>query len=253
MSALPLDSFRSTFDVTSEVAYDLMHDHLDTILALLESPLPRAEVIGRVGSATVLERMVDHGLLTREGDALRAAADVYHQLRQEGMMSFLEHYVLPSLTAGVHGSGFAAVETRYLDLTAGAARALRRGPVQALFDRLTEVSEAPARGALARMTVIVVGTSNVVAGEVDPGDQALLHLEQAALQRATDRDRDLALLSQYVFLADNRRYLAALEAVSPLWAELDRHRAGSVDATYHLTVASHWRCATPEQGQSRER
>jgi hypothetical protein len=241
-----------TFDVKSEVAYDLMHDHLDTILALLESPLPRAEVIGRVGSEAVLDRMLRYGLLTSEGDALRAVADVYHQLRQEGMMSFLEHYVLPSLTAGVDGNGFASIETRHLNLDANAARALRETNVQELFNRLTVVSEEPAIGALARMTVMVIGTSNVLPEQLDDGDQALHHLKQAAKQRSTENERDLAVLSQYVFLADNKRYTAALGAVDEFLAQFESKRAGSVEATYHLTVATHWRSATPAATDGRE-
>jgi hypothetical protein len=241
-----------TFDVKSEVAYDLMHDHLDTILALLESPLPRAEVIGRVGSEAVLERMLRTGLLTNEGEALRAVADVYHQLRQEGMMSFLEHYVLPSLTAGVDGNGFASIETRHLNLDVAGARNLRHDRVQALFNRLTAVSEQPASGALARMTVMVIGTSNVQPEPLDNGDQALHHLKEAATQRATDDEKDLAVLSQYVFLADNKRYVAALNTVNAFLAQFDNERAGSVEATYHLTVATHWQSATPAATTSRE-
>jgi hypothetical protein len=241
-----------TFDVQSEVAYDLMHDHLDTILTLLESPLPRTEVIGRVGSEAVLDRMVRFGLLTERGEALGAVADVYHQLRQEGMMSFLEHYVLPSLTAGVDGNGFAAIETRHLSLDASAARALRAGRVQSLFDHLTRVSEQPADGPLARMTILVIGTSRVLPDPVDNGDQALCHLKEAAMQRATDGERDLAVLSQYVCLADNQRYVSALGAVDGFLAQFDHERAGSVEATYHLTVASHWRSATPAVGTDRE-
>ena len=42
-------------EVKSEVAYDLMHEHLDTILALLDRPLSRDEVLARVGSPTTLD------------------------------------------------------------------------------------------------------------------------------------------------------------------------------------------------------
>ena len=167
-------------------------------------------------------------------------------------MTFLEHYVLPSLTAGVDGNGFASIETRHLNLDAGAARTLRHDRVQELFNRLTAVSEQPAEGALARMTVMVIGTSNVQPEPNDDGDQALYHLKEAAIQRATDDEKDLAVLSQYVFLADNKRYVAALETVNEFLAQFENERAGSVEATYHLTVASHWRSATPAACTSRE-
>ena len=70
------------YEVASEVAYDLMQDHLDTILALLDRPMSRDEVVCRLGSETVLQRMVAHGLVKMEEGHLRAASDMYRQLRQ---------------------------------------------------------------------------------------------------------------------------------------------------------------------------
>jgi hypothetical protein len=241
----------ATHQVTSEVAYDLMHDHLDTILALLEGPLPKSEVQHRVGSAATVERMLRYGLLEASGVELRAVATVYQQLRQEGMMTFLEHFVLPSLTPGVDGNGMAGLETRYLSLPPPAIRGLRAGRVQHLFEALTRASELDAGGTLARMTVLVIGTSRVLADELDAGEQALQHLRAAAMQRATEADKDSAVLSQYVFLADVERFRAALRAVDDFVGSFDDERASSnVDATYHLTVASHWRVSPgPQSGQ----
>jgi hypothetical protein len=235
----------ATHQVTSEVAYDLMHDHLDTILALLEGPLPRHEVQERVGSAVTVDRMLRYGLLEACGADLRAVATVYQQLRQEGMMTFLEHYVLPSLTAA-DGHGMAGLETRYLTLSPAAVRAVRDGRVQELFDALTRVSEQPAAGQLARMTVLVIGTSSVLRDELDADEQALQHLRAAAMQRATEAEKDAAVLSQFVFLADVERFRAALGAIDDFLRAFDDERASSnVEATYHLTVASHWRVGPP--------
>ncbi len=241
-----------THEVTSEVAYDLMHDHLDTILALLEGPLPRDEVARRVGSDKVLDRMVRYGLITANNNQLHAVSTVYHKLRQESMMSFLEHYILPSMTAGVdggefsNGAGFSNVGTRYLKLSPTGARALRGGRVQDLFNRLIAVSDQPSDGVLYRLTVMVVGTTHVESEELEDGEQALRHLKGASIQRATESERDLAVLSQYVFLADNRRFAAALEAVDDFLKSFESERASSPEeASYHLTVASHWRCTTP--------
>lgn len=235
-----------THEVTSEVAYDLMHDHLDTILALLEGPLPRQEVAQRLGSDKVLDRMVRYGLVEANGNELHAVSTVYHKLRQESMTSFLEHYVLPSMTAGINDDGFANVGTRYLNLGPDAARALRDGRVQDLFNRLIAVSDQPSEGVLSRLTVMVVGTTHVDPEVLDDDEQALRHLKQASIQRATKEERDLAVLSQYVFLADNRRFAASLEAVDDFLNSFDSEHASSPEeASYHLTVASHWRCATP--------
>ncbi len=232
----------ATHQVTSEIAYDLMHEHLDTILALLQGPLPEAQVVEQLGSRRTLERLVRHGLVTGDGGELRAVASVYHQMRQEGMLSFLEHYVLPDLTAGIDGDGLAEVQTCYLRLTPAAMTALRGGRVQRLFDALTRISDQPARGALARATTMVFGTSRVSAEPLEPGEQALTHLRHAASQRATPAERDLAVLSQYVFLADHDRLLLARSAIADFVASFASESASSnQEANYHLTVASHWR------------
>ena len=239
-------------EITSEVAYDLFLEHEDTLLALLEHPLSREEVARRVGSARMVDRLLRSGLVAAEGCDLKAGANVYHQLRQEGMMTFLEHYVLPSLTPGI---GFATLSPRYLTIDEGTQRGLRTGRVQRLFDELTTVSEAPADGPLSRFTVMVIGTSRILREEADDtcGDsaiddeaQALEHLRQAAVQRATAAEKDVAVLSQYFFLADTRRFSAASAVVDRFVQSLETERASSVkEATYHLTVATHWRSATP--------
>jgi hypothetical protein len=239
-------------EVENEVAYDLMVTHLDTILALLDRPLPRQEVLARVGSPKVLDRLLRHGLIANAGGDVTAVASVYHQLRQEGMMTFLEHFVLPALTADDRNDGFATLSPRYLTIDDGTQRGLRTGRVQRLFDQLTRVSEAPARGPLCRLTVMVLGTSRVLREEVDEQEQALSHLRQAAIQRATPAEKDVALLSQYVFLADTDRLTAASAVVDRFVQSLEAERASSInEATYHLTVLTHWRSATPLSGGRR--
>jgi hypothetical protein len=233
-------------EVKSEMAYDLMYTHLDTILALLDRPLPREEVVARVGSTKVLDRLLRHGLVANDGQGLRAVASVYHQLRQEGMMSFLEHFVLPSLTAESSGDGFATLATRYLSLDLGTTKGLRAGRVQRLFDTLTEVSEHEESAPATRLTVMVIGTSRVIKEALDDEEQALRQTKEAALQRATTAEKELAVLSQYVFLAGRARYEAATTAVENFLHSLEAERASSFnEATYHLTVATHWRSATP--------
>ena len=200
-------------EIDGEVAHDLVHDHLDTILALLDRPLARDEVLARVGSKQALDRLVRYGLIAEQGTDLRAKASVYHELRQEGMMSFLEHYVLPGLTRKDSGNDVSSLCTRYLTIDDATARRMRTGRVQNLFNELTAVSDEPTDSVKTRLTVMVIGTSRVVREELDDESQALCHLHEAAIQRATPAEKDLAVLSQYVFLADKSRFATASAVV----------------------------------------
>jgi hypothetical protein len=230
--------------VTSEIAYDLMQDHLDTLLALLDKPMARTDVLARVGSQVALDRLVRHGLVRADGEQMHAVASVYRKMRQEGMVSFLEHYVLPSLSASIHDEGCATLENRTLAMSPEAMYELRSGRVQKLFDDLVEISDRPAHGVLSRLTVMVVGTSRLMNEEMEPGDRALKHLQHASLQRATPAEERRAVLSLYVCLADNARYTAALDALERFLSGFATESADLTHANYHLTVASHWRSAS---------
>jgi hypothetical protein len=233
---------RDALEVSSEMAYDLVQDHLDTLLALLDGPLPRAEVVSQLGTSVALDRLLAHGLIAAEGEQLRAVASVYHQLRQEGMMSFLSRYVLPGLRAtldpGERRSSTLAV--RPLELAREEMVALRQGPVQQLFEELTAISEQAVQGSVARLSVLVVGTSHVAPEVMPAPESALTHLRQASIQRATPAERECALLSQVDFLADKRREAAARAALERFVASFAGRDASPASASYHLTVASHW-------------
>ncbi|OGQ91656.1 MAG: hypothetical protein A2289_19390 [Deltaproteobacteria bacterium RIFOXYA12_FULL_58_15] len=233
--------------VTSELAYDLARDHADLLLSLVERPQLRTDVVASIGSHRLIDRMVRVGLLVEEGEVLRASSRAYHRTRQEGMMSFLEHFVLPALTASVEDCGFASLHTRYLSLDESAARQLRDGRIQDLLSELTEVSDLPGDGPLAPMTVLVVGTSRVIDQSIPCDEQALRHLQNASIQRVTAAEQDLAALCQGDFLANNERYLAAQRVIVKF---LERFASEVVEspenATYHLTVTSHWQGAMPE-------
>jgi len=235
-------------EVTSEVAYDLLQDHMETILALLDQPLSRGEVLSRVGSPAVLDRMLRQGLVQPDGNSIRAVAGVYHQLRQEGMLSFLSRYVLPTLTANVDGEGtpYASLAARYVALDGSRARGLRQGPVQHLFEELGAVSDQPATGPVARLTVLVVGTSRIVRAHLPEDEAALAHAKNASLQRSTPAERELAVLSQGDFLADEGRFTAARDLVTRFVAGLDADATTPSEATYHLTVASLWHSPGPQ-------
>lgn len=258
MSAVPVYSPLAGHEVTSEVAYDILQDHMETILALLDRPLTRHELVGRLGSEAVLDRMIRQGLVARDGDTFHAVASVYHQLRQEGMISFLERYVLPGITASIgEDTGFAALRNLYLKLTGAQMSGLRQGSVQGLVHQLAEITDRPTIGVVSKLTVLVVGTSRVIADTFhdgdDDGERALRHLQNAAIQRSTPEERVLAVLTQVEGLVDNARYAAAVRAIESFTGGFAEQSASSPEtATYHLTVASHWRCATTDDQQTRQ-
>lgn len=231
----------STLEVKSEVAYDLVQDHFETILALLDRPMPRGELVSRLGEESTLQRLLRHGLLVADGELYRAASNVYQQVRQEGMMTFLSRYVLPALTRSVDDDGgFAGLATRRLALSAAAMSGLRSGRVHELFAELGDISDTPALGPTGRLSVLVVGTSDVTTEAGDEAETALRHLQRAARQRANPTEKSLAILTQGDFMADAGRYQAACEAVERFLTRLEGERAAGAEATYHLTVAHHW-------------
>ncbi len=231
----------SAVKVTSEIAYDLLQDHLDTVLAVLHQPLSREEVVDRLGSENELQRMLRHGLFQADGGSVRAVAGVVHQLRQEGMLTFLNRYVLPALTASLTPQAAGSeLACRYLSLPADTLPTLRDGAVQSLWQELGVVSEQPTSGPVRRLTVLVVGTSDVERQDLPDAEAALLHTKRACAQRARPGERALAVLSQLDFLADGARLVAATEAVQRFLERFDSNASSSEAANYHLTVAWHW-------------
>lgn len=238
-------------EVTSEIAYDLLQDHMETVLALLNRPMERDELVERLGNEKTLTRMIRQGLVEAEGETFHAVSSIYHQLRQEGMVTFLERYVLPAMTASIadSDSGFATLHNIYLKLQPDEMTELRPGAVQDLVNSLAEITDRPATGIPSRLTMLVVGTSRLLPGRVadvadNDSDRALKQLQLASVQRATPAEKELALLTQVAGLADPSRYSAAMESLNGFLSQFDTKRASSSEeANYHLTVASHWRSA----------
>ena len=251
----------SQHEISSEMAYDLLQDHMDTVLSLLNQPLSKEEVIAQVGSEATVDRLLRHGLITIEGNTVHAVAGLYHQLRQEGMMSFLERYVLPSINANVvegEESGIGILTNLFLELPANVMQGLRKGPVETLINQLSEISDRPSDGSVHRLTVLVVGTSLPTEEDLfRVGDDtvALENLRCTALQRANPAEKDQAIMIQFDCLADKGRYFAATEAAESFLNELRPYEAitapGSAAVTnYRLTVATHWQCFNANDIQS---
>lgn len=244
-------------EVTSEIAYDLLQDHMETLLSLLDRPMDRGELVERLGSEKTLARMMRQGLVETDmlGETCHAVSSIYHQMRQEGMVTFLERYVLPAMTASIGAAdagdenGFATLQNLYLRLQPDEMTALRQGAVQDLVNSLAEITDRPATGIPSRLIVLLVGTSRLLPGEApyvydNDSDRALRHLQLASVQRATPAEKELALLTQVAGLADPSRYGAAIDSLDRFISRFaDKRASSSEEATYHLTVASHWRGA----------
>lgn len=242
------------YEVTSEVAYDLMQDHMDVMLELLNGPKPQAEIARRLGSDATLQRMLRHGLIGADGTTAWAVAEVYHQLRQEGMLSFLERYVLPALTASMQydvqlGDTLTTLQMDYLKVP-NAQGCLRHGPVQRFIERIAEISDLPAQGPVYRLTVLVVGTSRVDPRNLPLEKAVLEHVRSAAIQRTSSTEKDHAVLSQIDCLADRTRHDAILTVISDFSKLFSSYKISDPStANYHLTVASHWRQSDPTQAE----
>ncbi|MEM6532364.1 MAG: hypothetical protein AAF654_07060 [Myxococcota bacterium] len=226
--------------VENEVAYDLLQDHLELILTLIDSPLPRSEVERRAGSTKTVDRLLRYGLIRAQEGCMEAVASTYSQVRQDGMVSFLERYVLPSLAAGPH----AELRNLPLFLEDSEQRELLPGPVQQLFEECSAAADLPLNQNGARLSVLVVGTDEVQSDELDPGESALRHLRNASKKRAAAATRDRAVVSQFDCIADLGRCTAVEAAVGRFIDELPVVSAS--EGNYQLTVASHWR--GPKQG-----
>lgn len=238
--------------INSEIAYDLLQDNIGVVLALIDRPMARHDVISLAGDEKVVTRLEKYGLIRAEDDRMVAVSSTYQQVRQEGMLSFLERYVLPSLSASATPDVTTSLQTRYLFLPDELRFGWVPGPAQDFLEQLSKASDLPAKGATARLSVLVVGTSEVHADELDTSDQALVHLRSASMLRARSETRDGAVLSQFDCLADAGR-LQATRALSDSFLErFEEHRSSPEDANFHLTVASHWRGADRVEDMSKE-
>ena len=81
------------------------------------------------------------------------------------MVTFLERYILPSLSAGlsvesdVDAGGIANVWSVPLKLSEKDLETVRPDNIDDFFNELLEASDLPAQGLLSRLSVLVIGTS----------------------------------------------------------------------------------------------
>jgi len=239
-------------NIESEFAYDLLQDNMELILALLETPMSKQELLGRLGSIDMLGRLVRNGLIQEGKDGkIFAVAETYQQVRQEGMMTFLQRYILPSLNAGLsslHGAeshGLSRVWIKTFRLSPTTIRALRPNQFQSLFEELLKITNVAAQTRLYHQSVLIVGTSRDKKENLSENDSILELVKEASLQKVSGDEKDMAIMSQFDCLADSNRYRLSLDTLERALALLESEETSDT-IPYHLTVAIHWRCESPK-------
>ncbi len=234
--------------VRTETAYDALQDGLSLVLRLLDGPRDLAALAGagdRARAQALLGRLVRAGLVREAGGRYEAVANLVHQTRQEGMVTFLSRYVLPLLTRLVREPGEGFVAQLDLDLDPEAQAGLRGGIVQALVEELNALSDEPAEKK-APCTAVVIGTSDVPPASGEASERLLETVRRAARQRATPASRDRAVLTQYdaLFGADAARRAEA--AVRRAADRLAAARATGQRPGYTIVIGF---CVRPDAGE----
>ena len=238
--------------VDSEIVYDLIQDHLDVLLSLLEGPKSREATIELLGSENTLNRFIRHGLLSCSDDGeIQATTEGIRQSRQEGMMTFLERYILPALSSGLDAQAnqdinvIAKVWSRSFQLPLGLIERCREDYVQPLLEKLLEISNQPSTGEASRMSLMVIastqGPLRLENEEVD-----LLQLAKAAsLQRSKAEERARAILTQLDAIMDPQRLEKSIETIESWLSRVDKEFAPgqkeAVQEPYCIALAVHWR------------
>jgi len=199
----------------SETAYDALQDGLPLVVHVLSNPatvdeLVDATALDRETVEKRLRRLERAGILRIEGGRWQPVARIVASSRQEGMVTFLSRYMLPSFVELVREPNQGFVAQLDLVLSPDEQRSLRAGLVQDLLNELSVVSDEP--GAVRRSgTLVVVGTSDVPPPTED-GDRILETVRRCARQRTVEADADRAVLT----FSDGRYPVERLHAAEAL-------------------------------------
>ena len=238
--------------IDSEVVYDLIQDHLDVLLTLLEGPKSREAAVELLGGEATLRRFISHGLLkcNDNGDVL-ATSEGIRQSRQEGMMSFLERYIVPALASGLDPQAtedinlIAKAWNRQLSLPLEIIEGFREHEIQPLLEELLDISNQPSTGEAARMSLMVIASTEG-SSDVENDDIDLLQLaKSASLQRSKSGLRDRAILTQLDAIMDPQRLEKSIETIETWLSRVDKKVGASQKVTeqepYCIALAVHWR------------
>ncbi|MEC8049346.1 MAG: hypothetical protein VX210_01040 [Myxococcota bacterium] len=238
--------------IDSEVVYDLIQDHLDVLLTLLEGPKSRETTVQLLGDEATLGRFIKHGLLKCNDDGtVLATSEGIRQSRQEGMMSFLERYIVPALASGLDPQAtedinlIAKAWNRQLRLPINVIEGFREHEVQPLLEELLEISNQPSSGEAARMSLMVIASTEG-ASDVQNEDIDLLQLaKSASLQRSKAGVRDRAILTQLDAIMDPQRLEKSIETIDSWLSRVDKKFGESQKEAeqepYCIALAVHWR------------
>jgi hypothetical protein len=183
----------------TESAWDALQDGTELVLRLFAGPATAADLAAATheDQARVeakLRRLAKVELVRQAGESWEVVARHVHQTRQEGMVTFLTRYVLPSLTRAAREPGDVFWAQLDLCLTPDEQVALRQD-LWGLSEELNELS-LQAADDLVACTAVVVGTSDVP-NTTDPAEKMLETVRRAARQRATPEAADRAVLRQF--------------------------------------------------------
>ncbi|WP_373046497.1 hypothetical protein [Vulgatibacter sp.] len=185
----------------SETAYDALQDGLSLVVRVLSEPASVEELVleGDADRATVekrLRRLERAGILKVEDGRWQPVARMVVSSRQEGMVTFLSRYMLPSFVQLVREPNQGFIAQLDLVLDAEAQRGLRGGLVQELLKELNALSDVPG-GPRRPGTLVVVGTSNVPAPAAAEDDRILETVRRCARQRTVASEAERAVLTFY--------------------------------------------------------
>jgi hypothetical protein len=197
MNAAPQDRARAFSRVRDELAWELMRDEWDLLLAIGSGPTTieaAAAAVGRATNvtATAVELLERHGLV-RAIDGGFALVPAYYE-RREGMASYLRDIVLERLRAdtspplaGAFLQGFLSVDE---------IESFIRRVEGELLPAVVDLASQPESEASERFSILFAAADEVPPGVTDAGlrTQLLEVLKSAAAFRNLDPERKSAFM-----------------------------------------------------------
>lgn len=183
----------------TESSWDALQDGLELVLRVFSGPRSTEELAAETRDEPAqvertLARLAVAGIIRKVDGRWEAVARHVHGTRQEGMVTFLTRYVLPSLmkAAQVPGAGFWTQMDLHLGLD---EQASMRSRVWTVNQELNELSLQEADEPVA-CTAVWVGTSDVPK-MTDPMEKAMETVRRTARQRLTPEAAERAVLWQF--------------------------------------------------------
>ena len=201
--------------------------------------VPVQTVAARINDRITLQRFIKHGILRQEHGKITATNSVIYQLRREGMVAFLEKYVLPAIRANLHNTSHTHATLLALAMPTHAIHTLRENTIAPFLDDLAAIQEPQHASETARLTVSMVGAT-LALPPGDDNERFSLLVRTACEQRSAHTTSHAALLTQFDCIADIARYHATMARTQALCDALDSQWKRSDQVNFHLLVTTHW-------------